>query len=964
MIQFSKNPTATLTDADNLNRTQGQRMATVLAKNITGYNQFMNADDRHVQVLTVDKEGDVSWQHTSEEAALEALALAEAAQTDAERAIEDANGAIDTANAASEAAQEAAGQVTGKLNKTFSTQLTDTATEADIVAGNYFALDGSAGTKKLPAEYIAKRSVQDNIIVDLHSETQDFVFDGDVKNGIAISSAGIIGTNAGRAILMFKVLDGSDSITVSFSDSGLVSWSWYTGFPDTATASNFIRRDLTILTTQTVPTGAKYCILTFIIENTDPSNIKIPQAGQFPLAGNVLNKAFSTQLTNVATEADLVSGSYLAIDGSAGPKKLDSTTLLTKTAQNALAGNVAQAFDPTRDNTNPYKAGESVAYNGKTYTFKVDHYGAWTGADVYERDVKSFIDQLGIDLDEIKLGKATGKNLFNRYTKYKRTDCYVSYLNGKLMSQVGMNIYVVPVKEGDILSFSSAVNVAAFSVIPNLDSYSIGDTLIGFVSGISTAEQGWTVPATVVCLVVSVGVPSTYQIEKGSSSTSYEPYKEGVSVDNVIGLGGVLSEEESKTDAKLAKKLDYDVGKNLFNKNTTNKKANTYVGYNNGRPYTLADWSAYVVEIPTGITQVSISASGSHVCAFSSIPDLPTNTESPIPGYLGGVTGSDTQGWTLPVGTKCLVVSYADASIGTLQVESGATSTSYEPYTEGLKWNKIIDRPSDISKTLYVGSGQEYTTIQSAVDAASSGDTIFIFPGTYNEAVECRTTGKFLRLIGMSRDSVVLTHSGSNYYYPPLEIGEGIVENMTIKTTGSTIDPDSGINAGAYCVHIDYNQETNSSLQFLNCMFTSELAPCVGIGLRENFTLSFKNCEFVGTSGQAPVYCHEQQANNKTGQRIELIDCSLSNEGNHASDSCVLLQETPTLSGNVATILMQRCIMKRTYGDFTDSHKAVTLTFYGGSGTADGDGYLGSHLWKLDYMSELNSEAIANSSEQ
>jgi hypothetical protein len=41
--------------------------------------------------------------------------------------------------------------------------LPTTATEADLVAGNYLALDGSTGTKKLPAEDVAKRSVQDEL---------------------------------------------------------------------------------------------------------------------------------------------------------------------------------------------------------------------------------------------------------------------------------------------------------------------------------------------------------------------------------------------------------------------------------------------------------------------------------------------------------------------------------------------------------------------------------------------------------------------------------------------------------------------------------------------------------------------------------------------------------------------------------------------------------------------------------
>ena len=45
-------------------------------------------------------------------------------------------------------------------------KLSTTATESDLVAGNYLALDGSAGTKKLPAEYVAKRSVQDKLLDD------------------------------------------------------------------------------------------------------------------------------------------------------------------------------------------------------------------------------------------------------------------------------------------------------------------------------------------------------------------------------------------------------------------------------------------------------------------------------------------------------------------------------------------------------------------------------------------------------------------------------------------------------------------------------------------------------------------------------------------------------------------------------------------------------------------------------
>lgn len=51
-------------------------------------------------------------------------------------------------------------------------------------------------------------------------------------------------------------------------------------------------------------------------------------------------------------------------------------------AQKVLAGNVAEEFDPTRDEDHSYFAGESVVYEGVTYTFVVDHYGAWDAGKV------------------------------------------------------------------------------------------------------------------------------------------------------------------------------------------------------------------------------------------------------------------------------------------------------------------------------------------------------------------------------------------------------------------------------------------------------------------------------------------------------------------------------------------------------------------------------------------------------
>lgn len=89
------------------------------------------------------------------------------------------------------------------------------------------------------------------------------------------------------------------------------------------------------------------------------------------------------------------SGDVIPVDGPIGNAKMSKDDLLKETAQNALADNVAHAFDPTRTSEKPYKAGESVIYSdGKTYTFIVDHYGPWKAADVIQSGTNSLINAI------------------------------------------------------------------------------------------------------------------------------------------------------------------------------------------------------------------------------------------------------------------------------------------------------------------------------------------------------------------------------------------------------------------------------------------------------------------------------------------------------------------------------------------------------------------------------------------
>ena len=114
------------------------------------------------------------------------------------------------------------------------------------------------------------------------------------------------------------------------------------------------------------------------------------------IASFVLNlwAAFANAFT---AKTSFASGDKIPIVNGSTATAMEASKLLELTAQNTLAGNVAPEFDPTRTSENPYKAGESVVYEGKVYTFKVDHYGAWVASDVYKHK-ENFVNENFVDI--------------------------------------------------------------------------------------------------------------------------------------------------------------------------------------------------------------------------------------------------------------------------------------------------------------------------------------------------------------------------------------------------------------------------------------------------------------------------------------------------------------------------------------------------------------------------------------
>lgn len=97
------------------------------------------------------------------------------------------------------------------------------------------------------------------------------------------------------------------------------------------------------------------------------------------------------------------------------------------------------------------------------------------------------------------------------------------------------------------------------------------------------------------------------------------------------------------------------------------------------------------------------------------------------------------------------------------------------------------------AKTLNVGSGAEFSTIQAAIDAAQAGDVIQVAAGTYQESLNI--TKSDLRIVGAGADQTVVESADTVVTYT--EVLAGRIGGFTFRFTGSEERPVVVLNGSA-----------------------------------------------------------------------------------------------------------------------------------------------------------------------
>ena len=166
------------------------------------------------------------------------------------------------------------------------------------------------------------------------------------------------------------------------------------------------------------------------------------------------------------------------------------------------------------------------------------------------------------------------------------------------------------------------------------------------------------------------------------------------------------------------------------------------------------------------------------------------------------------------------------------------------------------------------GTG-DYTSLAECVSEAPSGSTILVKAGTYNnEVVNC--IGKKLTIIGEDRYTTIIQNNYDDYYRPPINIGKGLISNITFKSTGTTGT------THAYAAHIDNSDLFGDSLTFDKCNFSSASTAAVGIGTRNDGILMFNNCIIeTADSSAAALFVHPSGEESEGGnnQILYMINC-------------------------------------------------------------------------------------------
>jgi hypothetical protein len=227
-------------------------------------------------------------------------------------------------------------------------------------------------------------------------------------------------------------------------------------------------------------------------------------------------------------------------------------------------------------------------------------------------------------------------------------------------------------------------------------------------------------------------------------------------------------------------------------------------------------------------------------------------------------------------------------------------------------------------------SGGRFHTINEAITFAkgycsrNNRVTILICGGVYKESIVL-TKNPGIDLIGIGMPEIV---SDAAYPNGPANIyGDTYIEGIFFHSTSKN----------AYAFHLDGSTDTSygTTLNVVNCKFTSENQPALGCGCTRGCNYTFKNCEFYGSDG---IYVHNEASASVAKQYFNAIGCKI-NGSQHAvaiddaaqlnfgaTGSPLVLNFAGSYTSNITSMILFRLTSSKQYGYILGDKNGISLS--------------------------------------
>lgn len=191
------------------------------------------------------------------------------------------------------------------------------------------------------------------------------------------------------------------------------------------------------------------------------------------------------------------------------------------------------------------------------------------------------------------------------------------------------------------------------------------------------------------------------------------------------------------------------------------------------------------------------------------------------------------------------------------------------------------------------GSG-DFTSLTDAVKNCDDKAVIFVKNGIYDNEI-VKAWQKTVFIIGESREGVIIKNNTGAYATPPIEMGTGLLCNLTIyaENDGSLSSEPS---SKGYALHSESSVTNYHKFVIENCTLKSDWRSSWGMGMRANMEYIIRNTDFEG------VYFHDSEHSNSVGlQKIFFDVCNITKG---------LILQDQNMVGSTIDVRFNRCLVK------------------------------------------------------